>query len=401
MKKTTLFFGLVILLSTTIIQCQNNQGEIIEAPNITPLEHSWDKAVPQQEIPEGLTSLSAESCGACHQEHYKEWQYSTHSHGWTDAQFQAELKKETSPFMCINCHIPLQNQQDSIVKGLIDGDIYRPVKVVNPHYDESLKQEGITCAACHVRNNVIVGPTGTDKAPHKTVKDTVHLSEQLCISCHNAVAVVTPTLACTFETGDEWKAGPFYGKKNCISCHMDTITRSIVPGYEKRLSHHHYFKGSGIPKAKGAKTKVFNGLAFYPSTLKSNYHLNDSINYEFKVKNEFAGHKVPSGDPERFILFKFNVINQQGDTVFTQIERIGEKWEWHPEAKKISDNNLLPQEERIYKVKFKPNAKGNYNLNIRVEKHRLSDEAADYNKLGDEYPRFIVIYEKELKFRVK
>ncbi len=400
MKKNVLILG-VCLMALSIFQCQNNQGEITDAPNITSLEHSWDKAVPYQEIPEGLTSLSAESCGVCHQEHYKEWQYSTHSHAWTDAQFQAELKKETSPFMCINCHIPLQNQQDSIVKGLIDGDIYKPVKVVNPHYDENLKQEGITCAACHVRNNVIVGPTGTDKAPHKTIKDTIHLSEQLCISCHNAVAVVTPTLACSFETGDEWKAGPFYGQKNCISCHMDTITRVIVPGYGKRLSHHHYFKGSGIPKAKGAKTKVFNGLAFYPTPLKLFYHINDTVVFNFKVKNEFAGHKVPTGNPERFILIKFFIYNSENTLVYEQTERIGEKWEWHPEAKKLSDNNLSPQEERMYQTYFAPTKTGVYTLKITVEKHRISDEAAEYNQLGDEYPRFIVIYDESFEVIVR
>ncbi|HIP37504.1 MAG TPA: hypothetical protein EYG85_11690 [Crocinitomix sp.] len=399
MKNRILLLAISIIAITTL-QCQNDAKIITDAPNITPLEHSWDKAVPHQEIPEGLTSLSAESCGACHQEHYKEWQYSTHSHAWTDAQFQAELKKETSPFMCINCHIPLQNQQDSIVKGLIDGDIYKPVKVVNPHYDEELKLEGITCAACHVRNNAIIGPTGTDKAPHKTIKDTAHLSEKLCISCHNAVAVITPTLACSFETGDEWKVGPFYKEKNCISCHMDTITRVIVPGYQKRLSHHHYFKGSGIPKSKDAKTKVFNGLSFSSSKIKTKYKLEDTINFTFKVKNEFAGHKVPTGDPERFILIKFLITHQGGQEVYKKVEKIGEHWEWHPEAKKISDNNLLPQEERFYTLKFKAQNTGNYTLKIIVEKHRISDEAADYNKLGDEYPRFIVIYKQAYSFDI-
>ncbi|MGV6860120.1 MAG: multiheme c-type cytochrome [Putridiphycobacter sp.] len=394
------FFIFSFLLIFVAESCDNNSG-IKQEPTITPLENSWDKAVPHQEIPEGLTSLSAESCGACHQEHYQEWQYSTHSHAWTDAQFQAELKKETSPFMCINCHIPLQNQQEYIVKGLIDGDIYQPVKVKNPHFDKALQQEGINCAACHVRNNVIVGPTGTDKAPHKTVKDTAHLSESLCISCHNAVAVVTPTLACSFETGDEWKAGPYYGQKNCISCHMDTITRSVVPGYDKRLSHHHFFKGSGIPKAKGAKTKIFNGLAFYPSNLPKKIQLNDTLKYNFTVKNEFAGHKVPSGDPERFILIHFKILDQNSSVVYEQTERIGEEWEWHPEAKKIADNNLLPQEERTYSTHFSPKQIGSYKLIVWVEKHRMGEEAATYNKLGEDYPRFITIYNDTLTFQVK
>ncbi|MBL0109568.1 MAG: hypothetical protein IPP42_01350 [Saprospiraceae bacterium] len=122
----------------------------------------------------------------------------------------------------------MQNQQEYIIQGLIDGDIYKPVKTINDHFDKSLQSEGITCASCHVRDGAIIGPHGSDKAPHKTIKDTIFLSEQLCIGCHNASAVLTPTLACTFETGDEWKAGPYWGKRNCISCHMDTTHREIA-----------------------------------------------------------------------------------------------------------------------------------------------------------------------------
>lgn len=56
--------------------------------------------------------------------------------------------------------------------------------------------------------------------PHRIVADPDFLSEKLCLSCHNANAVLTPELACTFETGDEWKASVYFGEKNCISCHM-------------------------------------------------------------------------------------------------------------------------------------------------------------------------------------
>lgn len=398
MKRSLIFIFNAVFFVIVLIQCESQKGSV---QNITSLENSWDKAIPHQEIPEGLTSLSSESCGVCHQDHYEEWKYSTHSHAWTDLQFQAELKKETSPFMCINCHIPLQNQQEYIIEGLIDGDIYQPVKVKNPHFDKALQQEGINCAACHVRNNVIVGPTGTDEAPHKTVKDTLHLSEQLCISCHNAVAVITPTLACTFETGDEWRAGPFSGDKNCISCHMDTITRSNAPGYDKRTSHRHFFAGSGIPKFSGVETKMLTGLSFHPSNFTKNYSINESIVFDFMVKNEFAGHEVPTGDPERFIIFKFVIKDSLGNVVLSQKERIGEEWEWYPKAKKLNDNNLLPGEERVYQVRYIPKSIGEFVLEVEVTKHRASQEAADYNKLGSQYPLQISIYKKEFQFRVK
>ncbi len=398
------FFILIIVASLMFVSCESEKGKVEKVQEkeveIHPLENSWDFAVPNQMPPKGLTSLSAEQCGACHQDHYKEWKMSTHAHAWTDLQFQAEIKKESSPFMCINCHIPLQNQQEFIIEGLIDGNIYQPVKKKNPKFDKALQQEGITCAACHVRNNTIIGPTGTDKAPHKTVKDTAHLSENLCITCHNAVAVITPTLACSFETGDEWKAGPFYGKKNCKSCHMEEIHRSIVPGYEPRLSHFHGFPGSGIPKFDTVETNILNGLEIYPSVLPKSIKISESIDYSLKVKNEHAGHRVPTGDPERFFIISFTVLNTKGDTLDVKTERIGEHWEWYPLAKKISDNNLMPGEERKFNFSYQAKKKELLKVIVKVEKHRLSQKNADYNKLGSSYPLYITIFEEKHFVRV-
>jgi len=372
-----------------------------EKQNVLPLADNWERAIPYQALPQGITSLSARQCGVCHQKHYEEWKLSTHALAWVDLQFQAELKKESSPFICINCHIPLQNQQEYIVTGLVDGDIYQPVRIKNPRYDEELKQEGITCASCHVRNNVIIGPTGKGNSPHVVVKDTIHLSEQLCISCHNAVAVVTPTLACTFETGDEWKAGPYYGEKTCLTCHMEAVQREIVAGYGKRLSHLHYFAGSGIPKFDSVESKGLNGFVYYPSPVKRTYRKSNEINYSFKVVNEEAGHKVPTGDPERFFIFSFELKNSADSILASKEERIGEIWEWYPEAKKISDNNLPPGEERTFEFSYTPSKTDALSMSVTVTKHRMNAETAEYNKLGDNYPLFITVFDTLYNFSIK
>jgi cytochrome c554/c'-like protein len=394
------FILFLFVCTIFFFSCHSEETEKYVEENITPLTNHWEFAIPNQEVPEGLSSLSAEQCGACHQEHYKEWKTSTHAKAWTDLQFQAELKKESSPFMCINCHIPLQNQQEYIIKGLVDGDIYQPVKEKNPRFDENLQQEGINCASCHVRNNVIVGPIGTKKAPHKTVKDTEHLSEQLCISCHNATAVITPTLACTFETGDEWKSGPFYGKKNCIDCHMEETHREVVVGYGERKSRFHYFSGSGIPKLKGVAATMLNGLEITPQKIKTNYKINETLNYTLKIKNEHAGHRVPTGDPERFFIIQFEMKDEMGKVITTKKYRIGEEWQWYPEAKKLSDNNLNPGEKRVYAFNDELKLKGKFTLTVKVSKHRMNEETAQYNKLGDEYPLFITFFEEKYVFSV-
>lgn len=391
----------LLLFSSAVVYVLLEKKYLFETNEIVPLTKSWEKVVPHQAIPRGLVSLKSEDCGTCHTAHYEEWKLSTHAHAWTDLQFQAELKKESSPFLCVNCHIPLQNQQEFIISGMINGDIYKPVKKKNPFFDKSLQQEGINCASCHVRNGAIIGANGNLNAPHKVKKDPIFLSEKLCISCHNANAVVTPTLACTFETGDEWEKGPFFGKKNCVTCHMPETQRSLVAGFPKRKSHAHFFTGSGIPKFDSVKTTVFNGLSFEPSNMKSNYKLADTLIYNLKVKNEFAGHRVPSGDPERFVLIKIELFDEKGNVVNQKIERIGEKWQWYPVAKKLADNNMNPSEVRNYSFAALLKDKSKLKLKIEVTKHRMDEKTADYNKLGKNYPLFISIYKKEYSIRVK
>jgi hypothetical protein len=394
MKKNLLFF--TFLLATLFLMYSSCQEDIV------PLKESWEKAIPHQEPPEGLFSIKAQDCGVCHQSHYEEWKLSTHAHAWTDLQFQAELRKETSPFLCINCHIPLQNQQEYIVSGLRGGDIYKPVKEKNPNFDPAFQMEGISCATCHVRDGAIIGTIGSDKAPHKVKKDPKFLNETLCISCHNATAVVTPELVCSFETGDEWKASPISGQKNCISCHMDTITRELMPGMGLRTSHRHWFAGSGIPKMKGVESKALIGMAFYDTSPKKLYSTNTEYEYQLRLVNEYAGHRLPTGDPERFYLIKISLIHEEsGKIIKTVNERIGETWEWYPVAKKVADNNMNPGEERMYTLQSDLTEKGNYKVKAIVTKHRMDEKTAEYNKLGDEYPRMITVFEKEYDFVVK
>ena len=126
-----------------------------------------------------------------------------------------------------------------------------------------------------------MGPTGTDKAPHKTIKGTIHLSEQLCISCHNATAVITPTLACSFEIADEWNAGPYAKTENCITCHMPELNRAIVLGYDKRKSRGHYFMGSGIAKDTSSRAEMLIWFDFYPSKIRRSYTVKDSLLFTF------------------------------------------------------------------------------------------------------------------------
>jgi hypothetical protein len=58
------------------------------------LRSDYAHAIPFQQIPEGLTSLKAESCGQCHEEIYEEWKSSIHARAYEDPFFQAYWKKD-------------------------------------------------------------------------------------------------------------------------------------------------------------------------------------------------------------------------------------------------------------------------------------------------------------------
>ena len=182
---------------------------------------------------------------------------------------------------------------------------------------------------------------------------------------------------------------------------MEEVEREIVPGFGNRKSHYHYFAGSGIPKFDSLETKAMSGLGIYPSELKEAYSQGDSILFKLKIKNEFAGHKVPTGDPERFYLISYTLKNDLDTIIYSTEDRIGEHWEWYPTVKKIADNNLLPNEERYFNFSYLANKKGDYKLAVEVTKHRLNKEAAEYNKLTNHYPLSIPVFDEEYLIRVK
>jgi hypothetical protein len=388
------FLGIVVFLS----RCSSNNT--VEE-KITPLTKSWEIIVPNQYPPQGLTSLSAEYCGQCHQSHYEDWKKSTHAHAWTDEQFQSEIKKEQNPFFCINCHVPLQNQQEFFIDGLIDGDIYKPSRRENPSFDKKLQSEGITCAACHVREGYIIGASGKKgNTVHPVRYDPEFLSEKLCISCHNASATIKDDLVCTFETGDEWKKGKYYKEKNCISCHMPESDGEIMVGIPGK-KHLHSFPGSGIAKHSDYTADHMADIGVDFSLNKKMISTNEKLQVIVELKNEHAGHQVPTGDPERYFIVSLKVKDKQNKTIFTKEERIGETWTWSPKAKKLSDNNLKVGEVRMLNFETENLPKGAYKVGLHVEKFRMSRENADYHKLSDKYPISRVIYTKEKSFLVK
>lgn len=333
------------------------------------------------DVPAGVASNSADACGACHSEIQAEWQVSTHAAAWTDPQFQAEIQKSDNRWLCLNCHTPLLTQQDRWPIGVSDGDVERPLLVENQAFDAELRDEGITCSGCHVVDGVIHGPGLPDStAPHAVVADTRFTDDQLCLRCHQATATYPgKSFVCTFDTGAEWAAGPYaQAGTGCADCHMPKVERPAANGGPVRTVARHWWRGAGIPKFAG----IHPPAEANPPGLDLTATWTDA-GLAVTATNARAGHRLPTGDPERWVQMDVRWLDAGGAPVGEPWSaRFGQTWEWYPEARKVADDRLAPNEARTWTLAPPPGAT---RARVEASSHRMTPETAAYHHLGD-YP---------------
>ncbi len=338
---------------------------------------------------EGLPDLSAETCATCHVEIAKEWRTSVHSQAWVDPQYQAEIAKSGNKWLCLNCHTPLRSQQETLAVGLQEDDVERPILVRNPTYDAGLRDEGITCAACHVRDGVVHGPglaEGESIAPHPVKADPAFRTTQVCERCHQAVATFPgKSFICVFDTGDEWREGPYDDEgKGCIDCHMPSVERPAAVGGPVRKVGRHWWRGSGIPKIPGR----YPPAEANPPGLGLTAEL-DGREVVVTATNANAGHMLPSGDPERKVHVRVVV---DGSVVHT--ETYGQSWTWNPPTKH-GDTRLAPRESRTFRVPLPEFPDTIEAIEVVAESERMSEENREYHGL-EGYPIAVETHRLEL-----
>jgi len=336
---------------------------------------AWEKprtpGIQAQELQ--VTGLSAKDCGVCHTEIYAEWAQSVHASAWVDPQFQAELHKDPGVgWLCLNCHTPLTNQQQWLVTE--SGTVRDPDVIANPTFDASLQNEGITCLGCHWTEGGIASVHSDVNAPHKTVYTPSLTTDAVCTSCHQAKARLEDALVCHFNTGEEKSDAGI--KETCTACHMPRVERSMAVGAPARSGGRHLWPGSGLGKGVGPAVPGLDGLdvTLGEAVVSSE----DGLRVSFNVQNARAGHKLPTGDPERHLRVVASIHSADGLELDRKEWRIGQRWEWSPVARQISDNRLKPGESR--KLEWHtPQTASVSEVRLIVEHVRLSDENRQYH----------------------
>ena len=360
------------------------------------LRSDYAHAIPYQTIPAGLESLTAESCGTCHREIYEEWKTSIHAKAFEDPFFQAYWKKDKNIWVCLNCHAPLANQQPTLIKEIPRGRVEKAVQEPNPHYDPAYQKESVTCAACHVRDGVILGPFDDSAAPHPTKFDPTFRTAQVCYRCHNVVSGP----AQFYNVGPcgtyaEYEGKYFMQERGfiCQHCHMPEIERPVARGGPIRQGRRHLWRGGHDPEM--IKQAVAVRVEADPPAPQPG----ERVTFIATLINAGAGHKIPTGDPDRHFTVEFLVQDKDGRTVLHQTDTMGRWILWQPVVVEVHDNRLLPLAGREYKFTYRmPEPAAGLTLKTLVRYHILTDGQhemlqARYGLTADDPYRF-TIYER-------
>ena len=360
------------------------------------LRSDYAKAIPYEKTPEGIDSLRAESCGTCHREIYEEWKTSIHARAYEDPFFQAYWKRDRNIWICLNCHTPLENQQPTLIKEIPRGRVEKAIQVANPHYDPKYQKEAITCAACHVREGVIMGPFDDSVAPHPTKFDPSFRTTQVCYRCHNVVSGP----AQLYRVGPcgtyvEYEGKFFMQERGmiCQSCHMPEVERPVTNGGPIRQGRRHLWRGGHDPdmvkRAVGVQVKA------YPARPKAG----EQVRFTLTLINAGAGHKIPTGDPDRHFTVEFIVQDKQDKVLDRRTDTMGRWILWQPAIVELYDNRLLPLASRDYTFSYRlPTNQDRMTLKTLVRYHILTDDQHEMlkNKYGltAEDPYSFTIYER-------
>jgi hypothetical protein len=143
------------------------------------------------------------------------------------------------------------------------------------------------------------------------------------------------------------------------------------------------------------KSAVAVQLAADPPQL----HPGQPTTFTLTLINAGAGHKLPTGDPDRYFTVEFRVVDQTGRVVKEQADSMGRWIMWQPVIVDLYDNRLPPLASRDYRFSYQlPDSVEGLQLQAKVKYHILTDKA--YQKLKTEYgmhgdhPYNFTIYER-------
>ena len=229
-------------------------------------------------LPDGLANLSAQGCHACHYEAHAGWSGSAHATGIRSERYQRALEEVGTP-ACKSCHLPLTVQHPQLFT-YEEADPSRAIEHPNPGWSATLATEGVTCAACHVRDGTVLTAHPDVQAPHPTAWAPALAEASTCAACHQLTwpGASTPF----YDTWGEWSRSAYASAGvQCQDCHMEG-------GLDGRGPSHAFTQRS----ERAVSVLVDLGAAALTRG-------GEAITGELTLQNTGAGHAFPTGSPYR------------------------------------------------------------------------------------------------------
>jgi hypothetical protein len=258
--------------------------------------------------------LSAAACARCHPGEHAEWRASRHAVAWTNGIFRREYRTKPSRW-CVHCHAPLAPQVAEVAAGGAT----------------LLADEGVGCAACHLRGGRLVARARRPGSPHDTQARPDFGGPATCAGCHqfdypifDADGEVRRLSAYPMQaTVAQFHAGPLRDTPGgCRGCHAQS-------------PHGHRYPGAHDP------AMLERALAFDACR--------DGDALALSLENRGAGHHVPTGDVHRHVVLRAwrSAAPERLHEIF-----LGRRFE--PVAgggkRTVWDSTLAPRERRRFRV---------------------------------------------------
>lgn len=260
-------------------------------------------------LPAGLANLTAQQCAACHWDVHAGWETSAHATGWSGDVFRQAVRDASSPATCLECHLPLAAQQPTLAERYVDGDMAAPIHRPNEAWNPSLMEEGVTCAACHVRNGRVIGIRAAPDAPHPVEPSAALSHSAACATCHQRV--FPGSAAPWYDTYGEWYRSPYReAGVRCQDCHMPP--RSGVPSPARPAA----FAGHAFEAHPGRAVSV---LVTLPA---AEVDRGQPFEFRIRVQNTGAGHAFPTGHPGRVVRLEAGLVAADGKALHAPLVHV-------------------------------------------------------------------------------
>lgn len=358
--------------------------------NIFVVSEAFERPIESGGISPILGKLHAAECGACHREEHEEWKTTIHSRAWTDAYYQVDWAFDGRQQICKNCHTPLDRQQEGLVLGFRDRDKWKPVLAPNPDFDPALREEGVTCAGCHLRNGEILGPRGSRGAPHPTRKFSD--ANEICVRCHVVQGKRWDTFYRMPPCGTTAEIAAGQGRLasvsgeypvrdlaelRCVQCHMP-----VREGAASRQGRRHLWRGGHDP------TMVRSALT---ASLSDSVSPDGDRVAELVLANTGAAHFLPTGTPDRHLTVHVRA-RDAGDRVIRETTYTLERTVmWRPFIVDLWDTRLASGAPRRYVFSLPSNTRS---IDAEVRYHLLGEPRRKRIGYKPEVPISYVIFEQ-------